>query len=285
MIIDRIDHVQPWRVASTSFIHIENGWCSGTFADRNTISQRCPCFIPEEVRSICSIGFVGSSTGCINYENWLISAVTTLQEELDKLRKNICYDCKKKLVPGSVLAPTLSSPSNRLNASTTPTASTSSPFWHRMFKGRLLSPPPIDNAASGTDNPPVPVSIPEISLSTPATNSGSEQASVSSSVSTEPDSEPPKFSVVYNPEVKRALDLHLAHVFTQEPPTAFSLKISPDGQRIAVGCLDSGKTVISDVKTRLNTWSVSEYLVSNQAWAISAFWWIVILRIPWPYGV
>ena len=72
-------------------------------------------------------------------------------------------------------------------------------------------------------------------------------------------SEHPKFSVEYNPQVKRSIDLHLEHVFTHESP-AFCVKISPDSRRIAVGSRDTGETIIYEVKTRSNVRSLSSSL-------------------------
>ena len=77
-----------------------------------------------------------------------------------------------------------------------------------------------------------------------------------------PSSPDPEFSVEYNPEVKRALTLHLEHVFGYKS-SAYCVTISPDGRRMAVGFEDSGATIITDMITRLNVRSVSEYLVSR----------------------
>ena len=91
----------------------------------------------------------------------------------------------------------------------------------------------------------------------PTTNSDRVPAPISA----EPKFEPPEFSVEYNPEVKQVLALHPEHVFTHES-RAFCVKISPDGQRIAVGYQNSRATIISDLKTRSNVRSASEYIVS-----------------------
>ena len=172
-----------------------------------------------------------------NRTDW--SVVSKLYDELEKLRRNICHDCKKKFVLGTV---SLENPAPSLdNAS----AATSSAV------------PPIDKI----DN-----SIPAISLSTsesisdiavhtPVTNSGPEQSRIS------PKAESPKFSVEHNPEVKRTLALHLEHVFTHES-RVLCVKISPDGQRMAVGSEYSEATNIYDMKSRSNVRSVSESLVS-----------------------
>ena len=191
--------------------------------------------------------------------------MTTLSDELNKLRNNICHDCKKRLVPGSVSTPV---PSTGPNPSTA-ASSTSAPFWRALFKGRLPIRPPSENAGSGdTFNSETSNSIPNISLTAPETifdppvdtPVDSEQTPISFP---EPESQRPDFSVVYNLEVERTLDLRLARIFTHDSP--FCMKMSPDGQRIAVGVLSLGKTVINDVKTGSNVRSVSECLVRNLA--------------------
>ena len=110
--------------------------------------------------------------------------------------------------------------------------------------------------------------IPDAASDAPTTNSSREQTPISSESDkesdkeSEPDSDPPEFSVEYNPAVKRALDLHLEHVFPHKCP-AWSVKITHDGQRMAVGFKESGATIISDMKTRSNVRSVPECLVSS----------------------
>ena len=149
-----------------------------------------------------------------------------------------------KFVPGSVSDP---APLSGLNPST----ATSSDL------------PPIDSS----DDSPNSSSIPAISLSnsemipittvdTSSTNHEPEQSPIS------PKHDCPEFSVEYNPEVQRALTLHLEHVFAYESP-ALCMKISPYGQRAAVGFGHSGATIISDMKTQSNVRSASEYLVSR----------------------
>ena len=184
--------------------------------------------------------------------------MSTLSDELDKLRSNICHDCKKRLIPGNVSA------SPGMNASTA-ILSTSAPFWRRMFQHRLPSRFTVhtgrtSNSAASTSAVPTisPISsetIPGTAIDTSPTNPGPEQTRIS------PEPDHPEFSVEYNPEEKRALTLHLEHVFTHESP-AYCMKISPDGQRMAVGFRYSGTTIISDLKTGSNVRSVSECLFS-----------------------
>ena len=149
-----------------------------------------------------------------------------------------------KFVPGSVSDP---APSSGLNPST----ATASDL------------PPVDSSGDS----PNPSSIPAISLSnfetipvstvdTPATNNVPEQSPIS------PKPDRPKFSVEYNPEVQQALTLYLEHVFAYESP-ALCLKISPGGRRTAVGFGHTGATIITDLITRTNVRSVSEYCQST----------------------
>ena len=169
-----------------------------------------------------------------------MSAATTFSDELDKLRRNICNDCKIKFVPGGVSNP---APSSGLNLST----ATASDL------------PPVDSSGDSPNSSSIPAislsnseTIPGITVDTSATNHDPEQT---------PSSPDPEFSVEYNPEVKRALTLHLEHVFAYESP-ALCLKISPDGQKLAVGFEDGGETIISDMSSRSNDRSVSEHLFS-----------------------
>ena len=206
-------------------------------------------------------------------------AVTTLYDELDKLRGNICHDCKKRLLPREVsrLAPAI--------------PSISAPFWRRVFQNRQLRLPSRPEAnvtgSSQTSNLATSSSaVPTITLATsetvpittgdtPVTNHEPER----NSHALKPKSEPPEFSVTYNPDATRALNLDLEHVFAHESP-AWSVKISPDGQRMAVGFEYSGATIISDMKTRSNVRSVSECFVGRSGLNLfSVFSWIVMSRI------
>ena len=178
--------------------------------------------------------------------------MTTLSDELDKLRSNICLDCQKKLVPGNVSA----SPGPNVS-----TMSTSAPFWRRMFQNHqhcLPSRSAVHNSATSESVVPT-MSLETISyatVDTSSTNPGPKQTRIS------PKAESPEFSVEYNPEVKRALAIHLEHVFAHASP-AWSVKINPDGQRMAVGFQNSGATIISNMKTRSNVRSVSKFLFSS----------------------
>ena len=148
-----------------------------------------------------------------------------------------------KFVPGSVSDP---APSSGLNTST----ATSSDL------------PPVDSSGDSPNSSSIPAislitseMIPCITVDTPATNNVPEQSPIS------PKPDRPEFSVEYNPEAKRALDLRLEHVFAYDF-FPFCMKISPDGQKLAVGLGSSGETIICDMKTRSNVRSVSKCLVS-----------------------
>ena len=180
--------------------------------------------------------------------------MATLYDELDSLRSNICHECKKRLAPGIVAGPG-SATSPGQNASAATSSSTSEdPF-------RL---PPIDNTGTGgSSDSQISISVPATSLSTPETIPGTTLDTPVPNPHSEletPDSPKlisglPEFSVEYNPEVKRAFDLHLEHVFAHESP-AFCMRMSPDGQRMAVGCQTSGETVVSEMRTKSKVRSV-----------------------------
>lgn len=74
----------------------------------------------------------------------------------------------------------------------------------------------------------------------------------------------PKWSAVYNLEIERTLDLDLAHTFTYDAPV-FSVKFSPDGQRLAVGLRGDGKTYgkiyLHELQTGSTAWLVAEPLI------------------------
>ena len=84
--------------------------------------------------------------------------------------------------------------------------------------------------------------------------------------------EPLQWSVVYNPKAERGLDLQLAHNFKLNSK-AYCVKMSPDGQRLAVGLSDDGKTYLYELQTGSNIWLVSEPLISRfgLTWSISVF--------------
>ena len=169
----------------------------------------------------------------------------TLTDELDKLRGNICHDCKKKFVPGSVSDPASSYGRNAVTPSTSAIDNTSSSNSATDSSIPVISFTDFERTPGATSDAPITDSI---GKSTPI------------SFESEPYSEPPEFSVEYNPEVKRTLALHLEHVFVHEYP-AYCANISPDGQGMAVGFEDSGATIITDMKTKSNVRSVSRCMI------------------------
>ena len=142
----------------------------------------------------------------------------------------------------------------------------SAPLWRRVFQGsRQRSRPATDSArsirpfyslaASPSSNKPLLVpSEPELAhmpsfQMTPTVHSSNDV------VVPPEEPKPPKWSVVYQPEVEKRLDLHLALSFAYD----FSVncvKMSPDGQRIAVG--GSGNAYLNELQTGSNIWSVCE---------------------------
>ena len=182
--------------------------------------------------------------------------VATLSEELVNLRNNICHSCKKKTASSNASVPTItiSAPSP---GSTSTTASL--PLWRRVFQGRR---PSTDNPRSrvqpnllalpqNTTSPSEPEAKRSQTTPTP-THPGPDEDIIAS----EQKPTPPKWSVVRHPEVKPALDLHLAHSFTYDSPV-FSAKLSRDGQRLAVGVSGEAKTFVNELKTGSTIWSAS----------------------------
>ena len=177
---------------------------------------------------------------------------------MEDLHNNICQSCKKNLASRKFIAPQITIPAGR--GSTGVAALASAPFWRRVFQGRQRPRPAVDNVLSiglsrsqaaspnTIKSPPVP-SAPAID---PEDISSPKQKY-----------EPPKWSVAYNPDVERALDLHLAHTFKYDSP-ANCVKMSPDGQKLAVGLRDNGKTYLCELRTGSNIWLVS--LVFNSIW-------------------
>ena len=184
--------------------------------------------------------------------------VTTLSDELDTLRNNICDSCKKKLVSPSV---SVSTPAiSGSPSSLTSTASTVLPSpGHRAFQGRRRSRPSADNplrrGPSNSSAVPqgnyelLPVPCEPGVAHTPGPSSsklspGSREETIISRT----------WSVEYSPEQKRVLALYLKNVVTYKVPV-FCVKMSPDGHRLAIGLVD-GTTYLNDLKTGSNIWLV-----------------------------
>ena len=58
----------------------------------------------------------------------------------------------------------------------------------------------------------------------------------------------PMWSVEHNPKLKQSIDLQIAHVLTYDA-SVYCMKLSPDGQKIAMGLQMNGKTYINDLKS------------------------------------
>ena len=131
-----------------------------------------------------------------------------------------------------------------------PTASDDEPFICPS-RSPAASPKPNNNIPTLVSSES---EVAHLSFPTPPTDDHEEITS------SELQPEPPKWSVVYHHEVERALDLHLAHAFTYDP-SVYCIHMSPDGQRLAVGHLDVGKTYLHELHTGSNIWFGSELLV------------------------
>ena len=197
-------------------------------------------------------------------------AVGTLSEEL---RNNICHSCKKKLASDNASVPDITISGQGSTGTATPV---SPPFWRRVFQGRQRSRPTINVAPpiGPSHSSAAPKNTNTTLLHAPATPEDAH--SLRSSQTTHPtgtlahpgpnivssakEPEQPKWSVIYDPEVKQALDLHLAHTFKYDSPVR-SVKMSPNGQTIAIGLENEGKTFINELRTGSSIWLVSTPLV------------------------
>ena len=106
----------------------------------------------------------------------------------------------------------------------------------------LAAPPHTEKPLPVPPDPGV-VNDPSSSQSTPTpTHPGPNE----DMVSPEEKPKPPTWSVVHHPKVERALTLHLAHTF-RHYCSVQAIKMSPDGQRLAVG--GDGPTYIYELET------------------------------------
>ena len=132
-----------------------------------------------------------------------------------------------------------------------------------MFQGGHQSPPhKIDNLSSirPSDSPAAsnkPLLVPsERNLTSSPTTPKPAQLGPSDDITLSERRLPrPKWSVVYNPRVERALELHLAHAFAHDSSVQCA-KMSPDGQKLAVGLEDNGKTYLYELRTESKIWLV-----------------------------
>ena len=202
------------------------------------------------------------------WNSTVFDLVASLSYELNTLRNNICHTCKKKLV--SAIA--VSAPFDGHGPASSTPAST--PLLRRIFQGRQRTRPPSLHTKA------LPASLEVEVAQSPSTHRPTLPGSKDENImSPKRESEPLKWSVVYDPQVKRTLDIHLVHEFTYESPV-YCAKISPDGQRLAIGLSNVGKTYINELKVKSNIWFVSESLPSRfeLTWQIPASSWIVLQR-------
>ena len=137
------------------------------------------------------------------------------------------------------------------------------PIWRRVFKGRQRSRPTTDNMLSmSLSNPlvapqkndatlPVPEAADCRGFESQMTPTPNHPTFDEDTISSEQKPKFPMWSVVYHPEVKQALELHLAHTFTYDAEV-YCVKMSPDGQRLAVG--GEGNTYLNELQTGSNIW-------------------------------
>ena len=133
------------------------------------------------------------------------------------------------------------------------------------LEGRQDPPPTTDDVlvASSQNANTTSLGVPEDANYQSVSQSTAAPSNPGSDEDIEQRSQGPEWSVVYHPEVERALELHLAHTFTYDSELD-CIKISPDGQRLAVG--GDGKTYLNELETGSNIWSVSAALVLDFIW-------------------
>ena len=188
------------------------------------------------------------------------STVATLTVELDDLRNNICHSCKTRLTSGNTFVPSVTILADQ-GSPTDMAASVST------SQGRPRSHLSTDNALSiglsrslaalpNTNNSLCVPFEPEVTRnlnSSRTTSTSSHPGRSENIISPEQTPKPPQWSVVYHPEVKQALELHLAHAFKYDS-SIYRVNMSPDGQRLAVGLLGNGKTYLNELENGSNIW-------------------------------
>ena len=166
--------------------------------------------------------------------------VATLYGELNSLKNNICQACKNKLAP----AIAISAPTADQSYTGASPSSLSSPLSQPCHPES----PSDSNSLSVSREPEAAHDLSPRTLTHP----GPDDDTI---VAAKPQSLPPKWSPVYHPEVKRALDFQLAHLFAYGS-RVFCAKMSPDGQRLAIGLAHDGGTYIYELKTGTKIWLV-----------------------------
>ena len=144
----------------------------------------------------------------------------------------------------------------------------SAPLWRRVFRGgRQRSRPKVDNAPSirpfdSPEAPNKPLLVPSEHNFSPSQTTATLTRSRPNEdeISPKQGPKPSQWSVVYHPEVERTLDFQLAHAFAHDSPV-ICVKMSPDGQRLAVG--GTKNTYLYELKTGSKCRLVSVSLVSK----------------------
>jgi hypothetical protein len=196
------------------------------------------------------------------------------------VRTNICHACKKNLVPGNDSAPAVAvatPPGPGLGSSSTAPSTSTLPLLQRR-KPRSYSPlsdanpsnvpairssvpkPASQNNNPSVSVPPEPAAVLNLTTSemsnpttvtiSPTTNPCSDEQPT---VSPKPKSGVAEWSVVYNSEVEKSLNVTLDRVVTYES-TVYCTRFSPDGSRLAVGLKNSAGTYIYDMTRGENSW-------------------------------
>ena len=121
-----------------------------------------------------------------------------------------------------------------------------------MYRSSSNSPTVPHNKTTSKPLPPIPCE-PEAAQTDPSHSTPALDEE--SMVPSEPEDEPPTWSVEYHPEAKQVLELQLANIITYGS-RALCVKMSPDGHKIAIG-LWNGTTHLNELKTGSNIWLVS----------------------------
>ena len=186
---------------------------------------------------------------------------------MEDLRNSICHSCKKKLVSCATSLPSVTISATQGNSTHTATSVSASSLGRQRSSSSLATDngpsigPSRSLIASPNTNTPLPVpsdsAIAHYCHSSETTPTSTRPRSDENIISPEQKFNPPNWSVVYNPKVERTLDVDLAHAFTYDS-SVYCVKMSPDGQRLAVGLQGNGKTCLYELQTGSNIWLVSE---------------------------
>jgi len=179
-----------------------------------------------------------------------------LSEELDNLQRNICHDCKKKLVPSYAQV-----------ASSWDGHRPSESLLCGIVSGQIQSPV---STTKPRESPNTPTPIHPITARQNQPTAISAPPQVSSSASPrQPETIPvdeiqPGWSVIHNPEIKQALHIDLVETFNFIAKV-YCVNFSTDGKYLAVGLDKGGKTYIYDVEKGLNLWLAPLLIVETKA--------------------